>query len=54
MREPDAVYRTIEAALGGRTRNQRASAPPSQAALGPDGPSSATLPARGRVSGGTS
>ena len=41
------VYEVIDAALSDRPSLARGT--PSPAALGPDGPSSATLPARGRV-----
>jgi len=51
MRNEFGVGESILAALAGRTRNHRGSRPPSQAPLGPEGPSSATLPARGE--GGT-
>ena len=51
MRNEEGVCRMIADALVGRPRSHRSSAPPSQAPLGLR-PSSATLPARGRVNGG--
>jgi very-short-patch-repair endonuclease len=46
----EGVYKLIAAALENVPPRPRV--PPSLAPLGPDGPSSATLPARGRVAGG--
>jgi hypothetical protein len=52
MRNEEGVCRMVAAGLDGKPRNHRGSSPPSRAALGPAGPSSATLPARGRVDTG--
>jgi very-short-patch-repair endonuclease len=53
MRNEEGVCAMITAALDGKPRNHRGSSPPSLAALGPVSPSSATLPARGRVGDGS-
>jgi hypothetical protein len=49
MKNEQGVGEAILVALVGRPRNRRGSPPPFLAPLGPVGPSSATLPARGRV-----
>jgi very-short-patch-repair endonuclease len=53
LRSEVGVSEMVSLALAGRPPRRRGSAPPSLAPLGPDGPSSATLPARGRVVRGT-
>jgi very-short-patch-repair endonuclease len=53
MDNHEGVYKLVAAALANAPpRERRARGTPSLAPLGPDGPSSATLPARGRVAGG--
>jgi hypothetical protein len=49
MRNEEGVCRVITEVLAEKPPRHRGSSPPSRASLGPAGPSSATLPARGRV-----